>query len=371
MPVFSHLHSHTQYSLLDGQASISGLMKKAQADGMPAVALTDHGNMFGAFNFVAEANKYNVKPIVGCEFYMVADRHKKAFSREKGERDKRYHQLLLAKDQDGYHNLSKLCSMSFIEGVYSKFPRIDKELLLKYHKGLIATSCCIGAELPQAILFESEAKAEELLKWWLDVFEDDYYIEIQRHGLMNFDGTGKSQEDVNQVLLGLAKKYNVKVICTNDSHYVDQTDFAPHDILLCVNTGEEHSIPVGDFQTQYFRLISQDNKVLYDHLDNLRPLAGQDAAVRRQLQRIDEEAQAPRPRSRFGFANDQFYFKSQAEMNALFADVPESVDNTNEIVDKITPPVLQRDILLPNFPIPAEHLFRPVHQWKLLCIDLL
>lgn len=355
MPVFSHLHSHTQYSLLDGQASISALMKKAQADGMPAVALTDHGNMFGAFNFVAEANKYNVKPIVGCEFYMVADRHKKAFSREKGERDKRYHQLLLAKDQDGYHNLSKLCSMSFIEGVYSKFPRIDKELLLKYHKGLIATSCCIGAEIPQAILFESEAKAEELLKWWLDVFEDDYYIEIQRHGLMNFDGTGKSQEDVNQVLLGLAKKYNVKVICTNDSHYVDQTDFAPHDILLCVNTGEEHSIPVGDFQTQYFRLISQDNKVLYDHLDNLRPLAGQDAAVRRQLQRIDEEAQAPRPKSRFGFANDQFYFKSQAEMNALFADVPASVDNTNEIVDKITPPKLQRDILLPNFPLPPEH----------------
>ncbi|QJX45920.1 DNA polymerase III subunit alpha [Hymenobacter taeanensis] len=355
MPVFSHLHSHTQYSLLDGQASIGALMKKAQADGMPAVALTDHGNMFGAFNFVAEANKYNVKPIVGCEFYMVEDRHKKAFSREKGERDKRYHQLLLAKDQAGYHNLAKLCSMSFIEGVYSKFPRIDKEILLKYHEGLIATSCCIGAEIPQAILFESEAKAEELLKWWLDVFEDDYYIEIQRHGLMNFDGTGKSQEDVNQVLLGLAKKYNVKVICTNDSHYVDQTDFAPHDILLCVNTGEEHSIPVGDFQTQYFRLISQDNKVLYDHLDNLRPLSGQDASIRRQLQRIDEEAQSPKPRARFGFANDQFYFKTQEEMNALFADVPESVDNTNEIVDKITPPKLQRDILLPNFPLPPEH----------------
>ncbi|SHK39863.1 DNA polymerase III subunit alpha [Hymenobacter psychrotolerans] len=355
MPVFSHLHSHTQYSLLDGQASIGALMKKAQADGMPAVALTDHGNMFGAFNFVAEANKYNVKPIVGCEFYMVADRHKKTFSREKGERDKRYHQLLLAKDQAGYHNLAKLCSMSFIEGVYSKFPRIDKEILLKYHEGLIATSCCIGAEIPQAILFESEAKAEELLKWWLDVFEDDYYIEIQRHGLMNFDGTGKSQEDVNQVLLGLAKKYNVKIICTNDSHYVDQTDFAPHDILLCVNTGEEHSIPVGDFQTQYFRLISQDNKVLYDHLDNLRPLSGQDAAIRRQLQRIDEEAQSPKPRARFGFANDQFYFKTQEEMNALFADVPESVDNTNEIVDKITPPKLQRDILLPNFPLPPEH----------------
>ncbi|HEX8505606.1 MAG TPA: PHP domain-containing protein, partial [Hymenobacter sp.] len=191
MPVFSHLHSHTQYSLLDGQASISALMKKAQADGMPAVALTDHGNMFGAFNFVAEANKYNVKPIVGCEFYLVEDRHKKAFSREKGEKDVRHHQLLLAKDQAGYHNLSKLCSMSFIEGVYSKFPRIDKELLVKYHEGLIATSCCIGAEIPQTILFGTEAQAEEKLKWWLDLFGEDYYIEIQRHGLMDFDGTGK------------------------------------------------------------------------------------------------------------------------------------------------------------------------------------
>ena len=153
---------------------------------MPAVALTDHGNMFGAFNFVAEANKYNVKPIVGCEFYLVEDRHKKTFSQEKGERDNRYHQLLLAKDQAGYHNLAKLCSMSFIEGLYSKFPRIDKELLLQYHEGLIATSCCIGAEIPQTILLETEDEAEEQLKWWLDLFGEDYYIEIQRHGLMNY-----------------------------------------------------------------------------------------------------------------------------------------------------------------------------------------
>ncbi|UOQ78271.1 DNA polymerase III subunit alpha [Hymenobacter sp. 5516J-16] len=353
MPVFSHLHCHTQYSLLDGQASISALMKKAQADGMPAVALTDHGNMFGAFNFVAEANKYNVKPIVGCEFYLVEDRHKKSFSREKGERDVRHHQLLLAKDQAGYQNLAKLCSMSFIEGVYSKYPRIDKELLLQYSEGLIATSCCIGAEIPQALLWKTEEEAEKLLQWWLDVFGQDYYIEIQRHGIENIDNTGKSQEDLNQVLLKWAQKYNVKVICTNDSHYVDQTDFAPHDLLLCVNTGEEHSIPVGDFQTKYFRLVSGENKVLYDHLDNLRPLASSDDQVRRQLMRIDEEAQMPKPRSRFGFPNDQFYFKSQDEMNHLFRDVPESVDNTNEIVDKITPPKLQRDILLPNFPIPA------------------
>ena len=353
MPTFSHLHCHTQYSLLDGQASISALMKKAQKDGMPAVALTDHGNMFGAFNFVAEANKYNVKPIVGCEFYLVEDRHKKQFSREKGERDVRHHQLLLAKDQAGYQNLARLCSMSFIEGTYSKYPRIDKELLLQYHEGLIATSCCIGAEIPQALLWKTEAEAEEKLKWWLDVFGEDYYIEIQRHGIQNIDNTGKSQEDLNQVLLRWAQKYNVKVICTNDSHYVDQTDFAPHDLLLCVNTGEEHSIPVGDFQTKYFRLVSGENKVIYDHLDNLRPLAGRDDAVRRQLMRIDEEMQMPKPKSRFGFPNDQFYFKTQAEMANLFADVPESLDNTNEIVDKITPPKLARDILLPNFPIPA------------------
>ncbi len=353
MPVFSHLHSHTQYSLLDGQASISALMKKAQKDGMPAVALTDHGNMFGAFNFVAEANKYNVKPIVGCEFYLVEDRHKKSFSKEKGERDKRHHQLLLAKDQAGYHNLSKLCSMSFIEGVYSKFPRIDRELLVKYHEGLIATSCCIGAEIPQTILFRSEAEAEEKLKWWLDLFGDDYYIEIQRHGLMNFDGTGKSQEDVNQVLLGFAKKYNVKVICTNDSHYVDQTDYAAHDLLLCVNTGEEHSIPVGDMRTNYYTLMTSGGEVKYDLLDNLRRDHGRDERAQKQLRRIDEELQKPKPHTRFGFANDQFFFKTQAQMNELFIDVPESIDNTNEIVDKITPPKLARDILLPNFPIPA------------------
>lgn len=354
MPTFSHLHSHTQYSLLDGQASIGALMKKAQADGMPAVALTDHGNMFGAFNFVAEANKYNIKPIVGSEFYMVADRHKKTFLREKGEKDNRFHQLLLAKDQAGYHNLSKLSSMSYIEGVYSKFPRIDKELILKYHEGLIATSCCIGAEIPQAILFDGEKKAEELLKWWLDVFGDDYYIEIQRHGLMNFDGTGKSQEDVNQVLLGLAKKYNVKVICTNDSHYVNQDDYAPHDLLLCVNTAEERNIPVGDFETNYYTILTADQRVHYGPLDDLRKTHGHDDHARRMLSRIDDEIQKPpkQRRRRFGFANDEFYFKTQAQMNELFFDVPESVDNTNEIVDKVTPPKLARDILLPNFPLP-------------------
>ncbi|MFT2008928.1 DNA polymerase III subunit alpha [Pontibacter sp. 13R65] len=349
MPVFSHLHTHTQYSLLDGQASISALMKKAQADGMPAVAMTDHGNMFAAFNFVAEANKYNVKPIVGCEFYLVKDRHLKTFTKE--QKDVRHHQLLLAKDQDGYQNLAKLCSLSYIEGVYSKWPRIDKELLQKYCKGLIATSCCIGAEVPQAILWKSEEEAEEIFKWWLDLFGEDYYIEIQRHGLQNIDGTGKSQEDINQVLLKWAVKYNVKVICTNDSHYVDQDDWNAHDILLCVNTGEDQSTPVGDFQTRYYRFLSDDQKVIYDTVDNVRNKYGNSQNIRQMLQRIEDAG----PRTRFGFPNDQFYFKTQAEMNELFKDVPQAVDNTNEIVDKITPPKLKRDILLPNFPIPPEH----------------
>ena len=300
MPEFLHLHCHTQYSLLDGAANIGAMMDKAKADGQKGVALTDHGNMFGAFKFAAEASRRELKPIIGCEFYLVEDRHKKSFSRANGESDKRYHQLLLAKNQAGYVNLSKLCSLGFIEGLYSKFPRIDKELLVQHHEGLIATSCCIGAEVPQALLQGQDEKAEELLKWWLDLFGEDYYIELQRHrGLENIDGLGISQEDVNQKLLALARKYNIKVIATNDSHYVDEDDWAPHDILLCINT----------------------NSLL-------------------------EESK------RFKFPSSDFYFKTQGEMNQLFQDVPEAIANTVEIFDKIDHLELARDILLPAFPIP-------------------
>lgn len=302
MPVFSHLHCHTQYSLLDGAAKIPEMLKKAQEDGMPAVALTDHGNMFGAFKFVAEANKYNVKPIVGCEFYMVEDRHKKQFSKE--QKDERFHQLMLAKNEQGYKNLSKLCSLGYMEGLYSKWPRIDKELIEKYHHGLIATTCCLGAEIPQAIMNKGEQEAETLFKWWLDIFGEDYYIELQRHQL-------KEQELVNETLLRFAKKYNVKVIATNDSHYVDQEDANAHDVLLCVNTGEFQSKPI--WKGEGFG--SKDY--------------------------------------RFGFPNDQFFFKTQGEMQALFKDIPQALDNTNEIVDKINTPKLTRDILLPNFPLPG------------------
>ncbi len=300
MPEFVHLHCHTQYSLLDGASDIGTMMDKAVRDGQKGVALTDHGNMFGAFKFVAEAKKRNIKPIIGCEFYLVEDRHIKSFAKGKGEKDKRYHQLLLAKNRKGYENLTKLCSLGFIEGMYSKFPRIDKELLLKYSEGLIASSCCLGAEIPQTILRGDLVKAEEQLKWWLDLFGDDYYIELQRHsGLENIDQTGVSQEDINQELIKLAKKHEVKMIATNDSHYVEEADWEPHDILLCINTGN---------------ILEADN--------------------------------------RFKFPSSDFYFKTQNQMSILFKDVPEAIDNTMEIYDKVEELTLARDVLLPAFPIP-------------------
>ena len=303
MPDFSHLHCHTQFSLLDGAAAIPDMISKAKADGMRAVALTDHGNMFGAFKFVVEAQRQGVKPIVGCEFYVVEDRFKKTFTG--GEKDKRFHQLILAKDQEGYSNLAKLCSLGYIDGLYSKYPRIDRDLLKKYSKGLIGTTCCIGAEVPQAILHKGEEKAEEIFKEWLDIFGDDYFIELQRHGMQNIDNTGMSQEDVNQVLIKWSKKYGVPVIATNDSHYVNEEDANAHDILLCVNTGDLKSTPVGSGKGM-----------------------------------------------RFGFPNDKYFFKTQAQMGQLFADIPEALDNTNIIVDRVTTPELKRDVLLPNYVLP-------------------
>jgi DNA polymerase III subunit alpha len=304
---FSHLHCHTQYSLLDGAASISKLFKKAAADGMPAVAITDHGNMFGVFDFVAEASKHKgVKPIVGCEFYVVDDRHQKTFTKDK--RDRRYHQLFLAKNTEGYQNLVKLCSMGFIEGMYSKYPRIDKELILKHHKGLIATTCCLGAMVPQLILTKGEDAAKKEFEWWLDIFGEDYYVELQRHNL-------KDQITVNEVLMRFASDYNVKMIASNDSHYTDRQDANAHDILLCINTGEKQATPkMDDF--------------------------------------IDEETS--KKNTRFAFPNDEFYFKTTAEMTHLFKDIPQAIDNTNEIVGKVEHLKLKQDIMLPNFVIPRE-----------------
>ena len=320
---FSHVHNHTQFSLLDGASSIPRLYKKAMADGMPAMAITDHGNMFGVFQFVAEAWKNTksvgkdengkdimepvVKPIVGCEFYLVEDRHKRSFTKD-GPKDKRYHQLFLAKNEVGYQNLVKMCSLGYVEGLYGKYPRIDKELVLKYHEGLIATTCCIGAEVPKAIINQGEEAAEKLFKWWLDLFGDDYYVELQRHDM-------KEQEIVNQVLLKFAKKYNVPIIATNDSHYVDQDDANAHDILLCVNTGEKQSTPT--------------------------------------MKEFTEDDSSTKGR-RFAFYNDQFYFKTKDEMTQLFHDLPQAIDNTQMIVDKVKPLKLKQDIMLPFFKVPQE-----------------
>lgn len=306
---FVHLHCHTQYSLLDGASDIGQMMDKAVADGQRAVALTDHGNMFGAFKFVSEANKRDLKPMLGCEFYLVENRNKRSFKRNEGEYDKRYHQLLLAKNRQGYENLSKMCSLGFIDGIYGKYPRIDKELIEKYHEGIIATSCCLAAEVPQAILRGDLEKAEQNIKWWLNIFGEDFYIELMRHrGLDNIDikddrgknsYSGMSQEQVNQELIKLANKYDIKIIATNDSHYVEEEDALIHDILLCVNTGE-----------------------------------------------IQEK------QDRFKFPSTDFYFRTQKQMSELFSDVPQAIANTLEIMDKIEPISLARDVLLPAFQVP-------------------
>ncbi|UAY54861.1 DNA polymerase III subunit alpha [Arachidicoccus terrestris] len=337
MPQFSHLHVHSQYSLLDGAASIGHLYKKAESDGMKALALTDHGNMFGAFEFVAQAwNNTKVigkdangkdivtpkiKPIVGCELYVVEDRFQKTFTKEK--KDRRYHQILLAKNDLGYRNLIKITSMGFIEGLYGKYPRVDKSLIAKHHEGLIATTCCLGASVPQAILTGGEEEGEKEFKWWLDLFGDDYYVELQRHNI-------PEQDKVNLVLLKLAKKYNVPVICTNDSHYTNQEDANAHDILLCINTGEKQTTPGFD------------------------DFVNDDAIIKNR---------------RFKFPNDQFYFKTTAEMEQVFKDIPQSLENTQGIVDKIEVLNLKKDILLPAFPIPEEFKTTQdsnINQWNYL-----
>ena len=314
MPQFSHLHCHTQFSLLDGAANIGDMLKKAVDDGQLACAITDHGNMFGVFQFVNEANKQGVKPIVGCEFYVVEDMYQRKFTKQ--EKDNRYHQLLIAKNAEGYKNLSKLCSLGWIDGKYGVYPRIDKKLIEKYHEGLIATTCCIGAYVPQMILEKGEAEAEKEFQWWQNLFGDDYFIELQRHNM-------KEQDEVNKVLVKWSRKYNVPIICSNDSHYTNQKDYNAHDILLCINTGEKQSTPGFD------------------------DFVHEDAIVKNR---------------RFKFPNDQFYFKTKAEMETVFSDMPEVLENTQILVDKVDKLELKRDILLPNFPIPTGF----DNQWEFL-----
>ena len=294
---FSHLHVHSQFSILQSTISLKELVAAAKAQNMPAVAVTDFGSLFGAFKVVAEGRRQGVKVIVGCDVYMVADRHQKKFTKD--FRDRRTIQLLLAKNQAGYQNLSKLCSLGYIEGSYGGYPRVDKELIQQYAGNLIATTGSLSGEIPDLILNTGEHQAEEAFQWWVDTFGDDFYVELQRHGL-------PEENRVNEIMLGFARKYGVKVIATNNAYYLKKEDADAHDTLLCVKNGDMQSMPKGRGRGY-----------------------------------------------RFGFANDEYYFKSEKEMKALFSDLPEAITNTHEIVAKTEELTLERDILLPRFEIPA------------------
>ena len=246
MPEFVHLHVHTQYSILDGAAAIKPLIKRAKALGMNAIAITDHGNMYGVKNFHDTATDAGVKPILGCEVYVVKNRFEKDKDEKAGD-----HLILLAKNLEGYHNLCKMVSYSFTEGFYYK-PRIDKQLIEQYHEGLICCSACLGGEVPQAIMHNDIEEAERVVQWFKNIFGEDYYLELQLHP------SGDPQKDadvyenqlrVNKVILELAAKYGVKYICSNDVHFILAEDAVAHDHLICLNTGRDLDEGRIDFET--------------------------------------------------------------------------------------------------------------------------
>ena len=295
---YYHLHVHSQYSVLQAVPDVVELIAKAKSQHMDALALTDFGNMYGAFKFVSEALKHNIKPIVGCEFYVSEERKKTKFTKDNP--DKRHTQVLLAKNKIGYQNLAKLSSLGFIEGLYGIHPRIDKELITQYKNGLIATTGGLNSEIPYLILNVGERQAEDVFKWWYHLLGEDFYIELNRHGL-------PEEDRVNETLLRFAKKYNVKYFAANECYYLEQEESNAHDVLLCIKEGEFQSTPIGSGRG-----------------------------------------------TRFGLPNNQFYFKSQDEMKSLFRDLPEVIDTINEIVEKVEKYELKRDVLLPKFTIPKE-----------------
>ncbi|RLD74148.1 MAG: DNA polymerase III subunit alpha [Bacteroidetes bacterium] len=294
---FTHLHVHTQFSVLDGLSSIPKLMEKAKADGMGALAITDHGNMFGAKKFHDIAKKEGVKPILGCEVY-VARRSMQL--RESKEDRSGWHLVLLAKNETGYRNLIKLVSMAWTKGQYYK-PRIDKELLQQYNEGLIALTACLGGEVPDKIMNEGEEKAERALLEMKELFGEDLYLELQRHPTGDPEVDKKVYDDqvyVNNVLLAFSKKHGVKVVATNDVHFVDKEDAGAHDRLICIGTAKDLDDP-------------------------------------RRLRYTQQE-----------------WFKTQAEMKELFADIPEAIANTAEVAAKVEIYELNHDPLMPEFTIP-------------------
>ena len=297
MPDFVHLHVHTQYSILDGAAAISPLIKRAKALGMKALAITDHGNMYGVKNFHDVATDAGIKPILGCETYVVRNRFEKDKDEKAGD-----HLILLAKNLTGYHNLCKIVSYSFTEGFYYK-PRIDKKLLEQYHEGLICCSACLGGEVPQAIMRNDMEEAEQVVRWFKSVFGDDYYLELQLHP----SGDPRKDADVyenqllvNKALLELSAKCGVKYICSNDVHFILAEDAVAHDHLICLNTGRD---------------LDDPNRMRYTF---------------------------------------QEYLKSPEEMAQLFPDHPEALATTLEIADKVEEYKLTHAPLMPNFPPPPE-----------------
>ncbi|MFT5762232.1 MAG: DNA polymerase-3 subunit alpha, partial [Polaribacter sp.] len=311
---FAHLHNHTQFSVLQSTMQIGNIVKTAAKDNMSAVALTDTGNMMGAFHFVSAILNHNkaaetkneelkeqgetptetiLKPIVGCEFN-ICENHL-----EKTKKDNGYQVVLLAKNKKGYHNLAKMSSIAFVDGFYY-IPRIDKEIVEKYKEDIIVLTGNLNGEIPGKILNVGEKQAEEALLWWKSVFKDDFYIELMRHG----------QEDekiVNETLLKFSKKHNIKIVATNNTFYLEKGDANAHDILLCVKDGEKQATPKGRGRGY-----------------------------------------------RYGLPNDEYFFKSTDQMKQLFVDLPEAISNIQEVVDKIEPYTLARDVLLPAFDIPEK-----------------
>ena len=287
---FVHLHTHSEYSLLDGMTRIKEILKKAKEYNMPAVALTDHGALYGAFQFYIHAKEEGIKPIIGCELYKAKGDRK---GRGEGERGHN-HLLVLAKNLQGYKNLMKLVTYSNLEGFYYK-PRVDWELLETYGEGLIATSSCLNGEIPSLLQEDQQQKAEEVLQRYLKVFKDNFYIELQRHPQL------PQLEEVNQKLIALSRKYSVPLVATNDVHYLEKEDAFAQEILLCI-------------QTQ--RSIIEKN----------RPLSMYDVP--------------------------DYYFKSPEEMKALFSDYPEAIENTLKIAEQCNVEIPHGTLILPNYPIP-------------------
>lgn len=311
---FAHLHNHSQFSVLQSTINIKSLVKSAADNDMPAVALTDHANMMGAFHFVKEVKAHNkavreknkiaeehgepitaqtIKPIIGCEFF-VCDDHT-----NKNVKDYGYQIVLLAKNKNGYQNLCKMSSIAYTEGFYY-VPRIDRKVVQQYKEDIIVLTGNLYGEVPGKILNVGENQAEEALLWWKEEFGDDLYVELMRHGQ-------EDEDRVNKVLVEFAKKHEVKLTASNNTYYCAKEDAEAHDILLCVKDGEKQATPIGRGRGY-----------------------------------------------RYGLPNQEYYFKSSNEMKELFKDLPEAILNVQEVVDKVEAFDLARDVLLPKFDIPEE-----------------